>query len=163
MTSSGSRAHAEGWHGSGLSVGQACVKPHDAQVHFHIASCRPVIALCACGKGLMQASAAQFPHPICPPALPGLAWRSCWHTLSVSPIHPHHTHSASKPCRSCCAFCCGVCQVRAREEELLNLTSLHTATKAAADKRIAALEMRVTKLLEANRCAKHSCILKGGQ
>lgn len=43
------------------------------------------------------------------------------------------------------------CQVRAREEELLNLTSLHTATKAAADKRIAALEGRVTKLLDANR------------
>jgi hypothetical protein len=43
------------------------------------------------------------------------------------------------------------CQVRAREEELLNLTSLHTATKASADKRIAALESRVTKLLEANR------------
>jgi hypothetical protein len=42
-------------------------------------------------------------------------------------------------------------QVRAREEELLNLTSLHTATKASADKRIAALEGRVTKLLEANR------------
>lgn len=46
---------------------------------------------------------------------------------------------------------CVPCQVRAREEELLNLTSLHTATKAAADKRIAALEGRVTKLLDANR------------
>lgn len=44
-------------------------------------------------------------------------------------------------------------QVRAREEELLNLTSLHTATKASADKRIASLETRVAKLLEANRCA----------
>jgi hypothetical protein len=44
-------------------------------------------------------------------------------------------------------------QVRAREEELLNLTSLHTATKASADKRITALEARVAKLLEANRCA----------
>lgn len=42
-------------------------------------------------------------------------------------------------------------QVRAREEELLNLTSLYTATKASADKRIATLESRVAKLLEANR------------
>jgi hypothetical protein len=43
-------------------------------------------------------------------------------------------------------------QVRSREEELMNLGSLHTATKAAADKRIAELEGRVTRLLEANRC-----------
>jgi hypothetical protein len=56
-----------------------------------------------------------------------------------------------------------VLQVRAREEELLNLTSLHTATKAAADKRIAALETRVTKLLEANRCAVQSRSLMGCQ
>eukprot|EP00775_Hariotina_reticulata_P012249 gene12249-12386_t len=42
-------------------------------------------------------------------------------------------------------------QVRSRDEELINLASLHTATKAAADKRIADLEARVTKLLEANR------------
>jgi hypothetical protein len=46
-------------------------------------------------------------------------------------------------------FC--VWQVRSRDEELINLTSLHTATKAAADKRITDLEARMTKLLEANR------------
>jgi len=45
---------------------------------------------------------------------------------------------------------CGL-QVRSRDEELINLTSLHTATKAAADKRITDLEARMTKLLEANR------------
>lgn len=33
----------------------------------------------------------------------------------------------------------------------MNLSSLHTATKVAADKRIAELEARVTRLLEANR------------
>jgi coiled-coil domain-containing protein 77 len=43
-------------------------------------------------------------------------------------------------------------QVRSREEELMNLGSLHTATKAAADKRIAELDGRVSRLLEANRC-----------
>lgn len=53
--------------------------------------------------------------------------------------------------------------MRAREEELLNLTSLHTATKAAADKRIAALETRVTKLLEANRCGLLGYTVEGGQ
>uniref|UniRef100_A0A383VMW0 Uncharacterized protein n=1 Tax=Tetradesmus obliquus TaxID=3088 RepID=A0A383VMW0_TETOB len=42
-------------------------------------------------------------------------------------------------------------QVRSREEELMNLGSLHTATKAAADKRITELEGRVSRLLEANR------------
>jgi hypothetical protein len=42
-------------------------------------------------------------------------------------------------------------QVRSREEELMNLGSLHTASKAAADKRIAELEGRVSRLLEANR------------
>eukprot|EP00878_Enallax_costatus_P033337 GHUV01036756.1.p1 GENE.GHUV01036756.1~~GHUV01036756.1.p1 ORF type:complete len:405 (+),score=164.28 GHUV01036756.1:265-1479(+) len=42
-------------------------------------------------------------------------------------------------------------QVRSREEELVNLASLHTSTKTAADKRIAELESRVSRLLEANR------------
>jgi hypothetical protein len=51
-------------------------------------------------------------------------------------------------------------QVRSREEELMNLGSLHTATKAAADKRIAELEGRVSRLLEANRCRRVlSCVL----
>jgi hypothetical protein len=48
--------------------------------------------------------------------------------------------------------CLLLLQVRSREEELMNLGSLHTATKAAADKRIAELERRVSRLLEANRC-----------
>ncbi|KAF6256024.1 hypothetical protein COO60DRAFT_1627324 [Scenedesmus sp. NREL 46B-D3] len=42
-------------------------------------------------------------------------------------------------------------QVRWREEELMRLGSLHTTTKAAADKRIAELEGRVSRLLDANR------------
>lgn len=62
-------------------------------------------------------------------------------------------------CMFTCVFCHVSIQVRAREEELINLTSLHTATKAAADKRIDALETRVTKLLEANR---YRCMLYGG-
>jgi hypothetical protein len=48
-------------------------------------------------------------------------------------------------------------QVRSREEELMNLGSLHTVTKAAADKRIAELEGRVSRLLEANRCGLALC------
>eukprot|EP00879_Flechtneria_rotunda_P025394 GHRR01026982.1.p1 GENE.GHRR01026982.1~~GHRR01026982.1.p1 ORF type:complete len:389 (+),score=177.76 GHRR01026982.1:261-1427(+) len=46
-------------------------------------------------------------------------------------------------------------QVRARDEELMNLASLHTATKATADKRVAELEARVAKLQEANRYDAH--------
>lgn len=42
-------------------------------------------------------------------------------------------------------------QVRAREEELTNLSSLHSSTKAAADKRIAELEARVARLQDSNR------------
>jgi coiled-coil domain-containing protein 77 len=41
--------------------------------------------------------------------------------------------------------------VRAREEELKALASLHTSTKAAAEEHIAELEARCTKLKEANR------------
>jgi hypothetical protein len=43
--------------------------------------------------------------------------------------------------------------VRAREEELRSLSALHSATKAAAGKRIEGLEGRVGKLLDANRRA----------
>lgn len=63
------------------------------------------------------------------------------HKHSLTHTHPHSLVVAV--------------QVRAREEELLNLTSLHTATKESADKRIAALEARVSKLLEANRCVRY--------
>ncbi|KIZ06949.1 Coiled-coil domain-containing protein 77 [Monoraphidium neglectum] len=42
-------------------------------------------------------------------------------------------------------------QVRAREEELTNLASLHASTKAAADKRIADLEARASRLQDSNR------------
>ncbi|KAI8466961.1 MAG: hypothetical protein J3K34DRAFT_524115 [Monoraphidium minutum] len=42
-------------------------------------------------------------------------------------------------------------QVRAREEELTNLSSLHASTKAAADKRVAELEGRAARLQDANR------------
>jgi hypothetical protein len=42
-------------------------------------------------------------------------------------------------------------QVRAREEELTNLASLHATTKAAADKKIADLEYKAARLQDANR------------
>jgi hypothetical protein len=42
-------------------------------------------------------------------------------------------------------------QVRAREEELTQLSSLHASTKAAADKRIEELEQRTVRLQESNR------------
>lgn len=41
--------------------------------------------------------------------------------------------------------------MRAREEELVNLASLHTSTRAGHEKRIAELEGRVKRLSEANK------------
>ena len=41
--------------------------------------------------------------------------------------------------------------MRAREEELTSLSSLHASTKAAAEKRILELEARAARLQEANR------------
>lgn len=68
--------------------------------------------------------------------------------------HAVLTFRACRCCHACAAAPAMWHQVRSREEELMNLGSLHTATKAAADKRITELEGRVSRLLEANRWAR---------
>lgn len=42
-------------------------------------------------------------------------------------------------------------QLKSKEEELLNLTSVHTASVAQYDRRVADLELRVARLTESNR------------
>ncbi len=41
--------------------------------------------------------------------------------------------------------------MKAREEELVNLASLHTSTKAACERRVEELEARCARLTEANK------------
>lgn len=42
-------------------------------------------------------------------------------------------------------------QLKAKEDELVNLGSVHTATKAQLEKRLAELETKVSKLTEQNK------------
>lgn len=43
-------------------------------------------------------------------------------------------------------------QLKSKEEELINLSSVHTALTAQYDRRVAELELRVQRLTEANKC-----------
>lgn len=126
-------------------VGAGRVWPASHSAGFHLPAR-------ANGSGSARAVVAARLHA----RLQSEGWRA-WEEpggLAVIAVLPPCADTTGGECVLLCA-CCACRQVRAREEELLNLTSLHTAAKASADKRITSLESRVAKLLEANRCARH--------